>query len=60
MTIAIGIRLATTRPVRSPRLTSITSITITTAWTRLPTKSSTFFSTSPAWNWVNSNSMPIG
>ncbi len=30
-TIAIGIRLATTRPVRTPRASSITSVTINTA-----------------------------
>ena len=30
-TIAIGIRLATTRPVRRPRLTSITSVTMAIA-----------------------------
>ena len=58
--IAIGIRLATTRPVRTPRVSSITSRTIATAWTRLPTKSLTFLLTASAWKTTVSNSTPIG
>ncbi len=60
VTIAIGIRLATTRPVRTPRVRSITNRTIATAWTRLPTKSLTFFSTASAWKTTVSKSTPIG
>ena len=45
VTMVIGIRLATTRPVRSPRKISITTITIAIAWARLPMKRSTDCST---------------
>ncbi len=60
ITMAIGIRLATTRPVRRPRKSSITTATTPTACNRLPTKSLTFFSTSRGWKATTSNSMPIG
>ncbi len=45
ITMAQGIRLATTSPVRSPSVSSITAITISTAWSRLVVNSSTFWVT---------------
>ena len=42
MTIDMGIKDATTRPVRIPKVTSITASTIPTAWSRLATKVFTF------------------
>ena len=59
-TIAIGIRLATTRPVSTPRNSSITSVTISTAWIRLLWKSSIFLATTSGWNRTKSKSTPIG
>ena len=58
--IAIGMSDATTRPVRTPSATSITSSTIPTACSRLPTKSSTLPRTASAWKATKSNSTPIG
>ncbi len=59
-TIAIGIRLATTSPVRSPRVTSMTNVTISTACNRLAANSSILRETASGWNWITSKSMPIG
>ena len=60
LTMAIGIRLATISPVRRPSVTSMTSVTIAMACSRLPTNSSILRSTASGWNWTRSNSMPMG
>ena len=59
-TMVVGMRLATTRPVRSPSMTSITSITMPTASSRLTTNSSTFPSTVRGWKFRTSRSTPTG
>ena len=59
-TIVTGTRLATTRPVRSPRKRSITPSTTPTAWSRFERNSRTLASTISGWNATTSNSMPIG
>ena len=59
-TMAMGMRLATIKPVRSPRKRSITRNTMTIAWKMLTVNSLTFFSTKKGWKVTMSNSIPIG
>ena len=55
-----GIRLDTTRPVRKPKVASITRLTTAMACSRLTTKPLTFSSTSRGEKLTSSKSIPIG
>ena len=58
--MVMGMRLATTRPVRSPRKSSMAASTTATLCRRLLVKSATDFSTSKSWEATLFKAIPRG
>ena len=59
-TMVMGMRLATTRPVRSPRKSSMVASTTATLCRRLPVKSETDLATSKSWDATLLKAIPRG